>query len=206
MLNAGMSDYMAKPIRAHQLHEMLIKWVPMFSSSFQSKKEASSTPTREHEVFKDHNVSSSLPLAPVSTSQENIDMVYDVKEALSGVEGDWGLLQSLIAIFLNTGPALMTQIHEAYHSADYDALRKHAHQLKGSFGTLQAFAAAEAASQLEKSSKLGKSELLSEGLANLEQQFAQLFPILENLVACNEDTLSQENTTSPQSSLVREQV
>ncbi|MGB0910169.1 MAG: ATP-binding protein [Nitrospirales bacterium] len=193
-LDAGMDDYMAKPIRAHQLTEILNKWVPTLASGlgkptkasdlFQHKAHIQQT-EQDAELWKAENASKSHP--------NNMDGTYDVEAALRAVEGDWGLLNTLITIFLESSPSVMKQLQDAFHAGDYHRLQKHAHQLKGSLGTLHAQHAAAAVARLEKLSKLNDLDALKLGFIEFEEQYCRLLTLLQ-LHASGDSPLSLEKT------------
>ena len=120
---------------------------------------------------------------------------YDVNKALQGVEGDWGLLRTLINIFLDSSPKLMVQIREAFDAGDLDGLGKHAHQLKGSFGTLQAIDAAVASARVEKLASSSDTEALQKAFRDLDHQYMQLIPVLQAIVT-QDRASSVESTIS----------
>ncbi len=181
-LNAGMDDYMTKPIRTHKLTAMLKKWVPQYFAYSTMRAESSGVSAKESESA--HATGKCVsPDRREPKSSSSHDVAYDVQKALQEVEGDTDLLWSLIKIFLDSGPQLMMKIQEAFESKDYTALQKHAHQLKGSLGTLQAVEATEASARLEKVARSQDVEALPHAYAELTQQFSQLLPSLHAVVS-----------------------
>ena len=180
-LEAGMDDYMAKPIRAHQLAEILKKWVPILFNSPTHQSEVLEGSLGQNTSMVEKDDFSSVENVHPSSRSQNLTAGYDVNAALQGVEGDWELLRTLINIFLDSGPKLMVQIREAFQAGELDALRKHTHQLKGAFGTLQALAAADASARVEKASCSENGETLQEAFENLEHQYEELVPLLQGI-------------------------
>ncbi len=194
-IDSGMNDYMAKPIRAHQLTEMLKKWVPKLASS-DGGALASNSSEGEVELDEKHSHPSTPQSANLLSDGAHLLGGYDVTNALHEVEEDWGLLRTLITIFLDSGPNLMKQIHDAYHAGEFDAVHKHAHQLKGSLGTLHAVEAAASAARLEKLARSQYAHELQLAFSDLEEKFRELLPALEAVVA-KENVVSCEHRTSP---------
>ncbi len=195
---AGMSDYMSKPIRAHQLVEILKKWVPTLC--LQGRTEtvsaiATSGTDVPHATSSIHSVTVSSNVLP---HHGHAQVVYDVGKALRQVEGDWGLLCTLIQIFLNTAPNLMKQLHVAFHDNDRNVLEKQAHQLKGTLGTLHAVDAAAVAARLEKLSAVEDqdSEGLQAAYLELEGKFTELIPALHAIVTQGEPSSCDKSPTS----------
>jgi len=181
-LSAGMDDYMAKPIRAHQLTAMLSKWIPKFQPRGTMESKGMDNPVVKLETISTTRVSPSMD-SPAGMIHKSPLVAYDVKKALEGVDGDWDLLKSLISIFLDSGPTVMRLIHAAYEAEAYDTLWNHAHQLKGSLGALQALDAVNASGRLEKAARSGDRQALDNAYADLDQQFNHLLPVLQSVVS-----------------------
>ncbi|WP_447968332.1 response regulator [Nitrospira sp. M1] len=187
-LHAGMDDYMAKPIRVHQLSAMLSKWLPTCLN-------ASSAMSQPFEEAVSSLGGTQTTSDSPSTEMDKHDtaIVYDVTKALDELGGDWVLLQSLVMIFLDSGPKLMESIHTAYEAMSYDALWNHAHQLKGSLGALHALDAAHAATRLEKAARSHDHQSSVQAYVDLQQQFSLLIPALERVVS--QDVVSESHRT-----------
>ncbi|GJL65243.1 MAG: hypothetical protein NPIRA05_02140 [Nitrospirales bacterium] len=184
-MSAGMDDYMAKPIRAHQLMAMLRKWMPNFQAAMPRGLEVKEDSTATLDAVQTRRGMSSTG-TQVSMIPEDASVIYDVRKALEGLDNDWVLLKSLVTIFLDSGPKVMRLIHAAYEAQAYDVLWSHVHQLKGSLGALQAFDAAHASARLEKVARSRDRQALDSAYADLEQQLNRLLPALRTMV-------SQEN-------------
>jgi HPt (histidine-containing phosphotransfer) domain-containing protein len=78
-----------------------------------------------------------------------MDKLLDWETALANADGSEELLKELVGVFLDEYPKNMQQIRAAIDSHDAVALRRLAHNLKGSARILAAAPAAEAALQLE---------------------------------------------------------
>ncbi|WP_454061285.1 ATP-binding protein [Candidatus Nitrospira salsa] len=181
-LHAGMDDYMAKPIRAHQLMAMLRKWRPKFQASVSMGSEVMEGSVATLDVTQTTTGIPSMD-SQVPMIHEDTSVVYDVKKALEGLDGDWALLKSLVIIFLDSGPKVMRLIHAACDAQAYDVLWNHVHQLKGSLGALHALDAANASARLEKVARSRDSQALDRAYADLAQQFNRLLPALRTLVS-----------------------
>ena len=82
---------------------------------------------------------------------------------------------------------------------DREALQKHAHKLKGSFGTLHAMQAAAVTSTLETSAAEADDDAMRVALEHLHGQFASLLRTLRSVVVRDEAT-SVDAHSSPVSS------
>ncbi|MCA9472451.1 MAG: ATP-binding protein [Nitrospirales bacterium] len=181
-LEAGMDDYLSKPVRAQDLRIMLEKWAPDFFSETPSSSRESSEELHDA-------ITQEGPMAPSgmeesdSLSFPDTAPVYDLDHALRELEGDEKLLLSLVEIFLQTGPELMHAIHTAFEEQNYHELERQAHQLKGASGTLQAHEVSGASARVEKAARAKNLEALRNAFVELEHEFVQLCPVLEGLVA-----------------------
>jgi PAS domain S-box-containing protein len=106
-LNAGMDDYLSKPIRVEDLQEKVIHW-------FESRPRLT-TPVLTSDAVADL-------LEP-----QTIDMLRELKKTSSDE-----ILLELLDIFRLQTPTLLADIYNALDARDTDALERAAHTLKGS--------------------------------------------------------------------------
>jgi len=152
-LEAGMDDYVSKPVRAKQLFEII---------------EALLGTATVPDVRPDHAALG--------------DEVVDWPEALRTVEGDHDLLRDVVEGFLEESPKLMEAICQAVAGSAADELQKAAHILKGSvhcFGEGRVF---QRVCQLDKMAQDGNLEAAQKALAALEREMARLIPVLVDYV------------------------
>jgi HPt (histidine-containing phosphotransfer) domain-containing protein len=108
------------------------------------------------------------------------DSYVNWDDALETTGGDPELLDELLGVFLEEGPALLQQIHDGLGTSDATLVRRASHTLKGSLRIFQASGGVELAFQLE---KLGQQEELSRAaglLDELEAYMAKLTVELKN--------------------------
>ena len=110
-LNAGMDDYMSKPIRIAELGKMLEKvtaedWKP--ETKFDTEE-----------------------LPEMSTDQSS-EKIIDWEVAAQAVNGDMELLKIVAETLVEAGPGMLNNIREAIAENDAGKLRISAHALKGS--------------------------------------------------------------------------
>jgi PAS domain S-box-containing protein len=149
-LASGMDGYLAKPIRARQLREAIVRML---------------------------GTSATAP-APDARCAENTASL-DWSDALRTVGGDSKLLASLIHAFLEESPRLTAAIHQALAAGDAAALHTAAHTLKGSLQYLGAHQAAQAAYHLETLARAGDQEKAPGAWTLLESQLTELTAVLE---------------------------
>ncbi|GAB1262111.1 response regulator [Aurantivibrio plasticivorans] len=118
-INAGMSDYMPKPIDSETLLHILEKWL------------LGKTYTED-----------SLP-------KETALMTWNRSSALKRVKGKDNRLQMLVKMFLDDMPQRVVQLNESIKQRDFDAVKMTAHTIKGVAGNLSAEQLASIASDIE---------------------------------------------------------
>ena len=155
-LEAGMDQYVSKPLRAHELFEAMatalgsgaMGGVGVGNSSVDRPQRSNSTDERD-----------SVPV--------------NWPNALDAVDGDRATLQTVVDAYLEEAPRLLAQIHQATEQHDAASLHRASHTLKGSLGFFGAQRAADLAWQLELLGKAGSLEnagpLIEQLAANVER-------------------------------------
>ncbi len=147
-LEAGMDDYVSKPIRSRELFEA-IERVLGPAALAQEPSEA----------------------GPVATTEQT--PVIDWDAALRSVNGDRTLLRDLAEAFLMESPQRVEEIRRALAEGDAASLRRAAHTVKGSaryFGAAEMFRHAERLEELAKNGDLAEAAPLAETLITAMQQ------------------------------------
>ena len=120
-LNAGMDDYISKPIKPQELYEVIEKWVKTIVSEGTGKPEL---------IVTDDNIhikEGSFKSIPV-----NIDA------ALSRFGGDKDFFKEMLEEFMGYAPGYLKALSEAADSGNFDMMQKEAHGIKGAAGNLSA--------------------------------------------------------------------
>ncbi len=153
-LASGMDEYLAKPIRANDLAQMIDDVV--------------GTRTAEHEVE-----------LPDEAGQPVGDMV-DWERAMMTVGGDRGLLRELIEVFLQERDEMLGAIRKAIETRDAKELRRASHSLKGALTHLGIPGPAEFARQIEDSATDSEVDWESslQVLGKLEAEIQKVIPEL----------------------------
>jgi PAS domain S-box-containing protein len=131
-INAGMDDYLAKPITPKELAGMVEKWA--------------------NEKSADGNDSDSAG----GLWGDSSDAVLDIQRSLDQVGGDWDLFVEILDLFLSEAALKLDEILAALPSKDQPAMEMAAHTLKGSAGNMMAERVRIAAVDLEKAIKAGE--------------------------------------------------
>ena len=127
-LQAGMDDYVAKPIRTNELYESLER---LFIDSAQSKPHQDT------------------PSEPENTTVGAGSL--DLTVALRAVQGDRELLNDVISAFLEECPELLTELERALAVGEAEAatVQRAAHTIKGGLRTFGATSLHDRAGEIE---------------------------------------------------------
>lgn len=108
-LEAGMDDYMSKPLNRYLLEKTLKKWDPFASRDA---------------VKADQPVKADAALNNINSKWLNVKALAEIKEFM-GEETD-----DLLNLFLQETPAMMSTLKQLYKDVDYEQVRQIAHTLK----------------------------------------------------------------------------
>ncbi len=114
-LNAGMDDYLNKPISVEDLRALLDKWQKIISDEVEVKLEK----------IKDEFVESEI------INESNITFINEIQTS-----ADINFLIELFEIYIRDLPILVAEIDEAIKNNDFANLKFYTHKLKGSALTL----------------------------------------------------------------------
>jgi signal transduction histidine kinase/CheY-like chemotaxis protein len=153
-LEAGMNDYVAKPIHVPQLFSAIRRAV--------EGREPAPPAT-----------------AVAATTAENVAL--DVDALLARYSGDRAILTELIDLFLTDAAQRRRELLAALEAGDMTAIARVAHALKGSVGNFCATAAQRAAHRVETLVAEGDLAAVPGAVADLERELARLEPRLEDL-------------------------
>ena len=132
-LEAGMNDYLSKPLEPENLFNMLRKWLP-------DQPQQSTTTTEE--------------LAQVESSgllQLNIDTrVLDVPQALERIRGDESLYLILLEMFATEYRSIDQRFNQLMQAQDPVEIKAVAHGFKGAAASIGAKGLATVAEEIEK--------------------------------------------------------
>ena len=173
-LEAGMDDYVTKPIESRILYNVLDRWLTSSVEELaQEKPTASEEPTfllddMNEGLFGEEAAPASSPteepgLPPELGTPSEIPVNLD--SALARFDGDKNFMYEMCRDFRDHLPSRMEEIQSAFKDGDINRLYRHSHTLKGVALNFDALFLAELASHLE---QLCKHEKLG-GAANLIQ-------------------------------------
>jgi signal transduction histidine kinase/CheY-like chemotaxis protein len=155
-LQAGMDEYISKPIRANELYRVVAMMAPPVPGAAE--------PPRAEQARAVEPTPGDAPL--------------DWSGALERVGGSEDLLREIAGVFVGEGPKLMAQIRAALEKGDAVELRRAAHTLKGSAALFVAAPTVEAALRLEKLAENGDLDRAAEAVASLAAETDRLVAAL----------------------------
>ncbi len=137
-LEAGMDEYLSKPLRRNLLIDVMER-LTGHRSGLQTK-----------------------------TATSVLPRIVDWRQAFETVGGDRRLLLDLINVFLDEHPRMLLDIQKAVTNHDLKVLKRSAHGLKGALNYLGARHAADLAIQLEESNAVSSPGKLQQLVAELQ--------------------------------------
>ena len=175
-LEAGMDDYLTKPVEARLLAEAIGRWVVPDAGGREDSKSASSGP--EPSTGLDDSVGARRK-EPV----EDGVPVFDRESFLRRVMGDEELAAVVLDGFRDDLPRLLARLDEALKTGDSEKAMLAAHTIKGSSANVGAEALRKAATLVEDAARKRELESIRTHMVSLAREYARLTEVL-----CHEDT------------------
>jgi len=150
---AGMNDYVSKPVSPQTLAKAITKWLPIRSP--ESKQQDPET------AFGTTPASSPPP-------------VFDWEGLIDRLMNDTELARSLIAQFLDELPGQIESLTACMNTGNAAGVAQHAHNIKGVSANVGGQALCIAAFQIEEAGKVGNLNSVPDLLAELKVQAARL--------------------------------
>jgi CheY-like chemotaxis protein len=169
-LNAGMDDYLSKPVTADKMGIALAKWL---------KVELVTAPQPAADLKGNDHLSHSN--ATELTREDNGQNVFDENFLLSGVKGDREIVEKVLIKFLGSIPKRISALKEANENHNFADLRLQAHSIKGSSRNIGAELLGQSAEILEKACESEDTGLLDGLIQQVESDFHELKSRLEEL-------------------------
>jgi HPt (histidine-containing phosphotransfer) domain-containing protein len=149
---AGMDGYLSKPIRPHELDEVLDKYLSMGREDL-----------------------------PVIESRDLPEASVRAEELLERIDGDRVFLAELLELFRADYPEQIRAARGAIANSDAATLQEVGHALKGALGNLAAPAASRIASDLESMGEAGDMAPAGIRVTQLEEELTLVIRALEGL-------------------------
>ncbi len=176
-LDAGMDDYVAKPLREAKLLDAITRATGKSAHGTMAATVPSVIPTPPEESSLESEATTITKPAEVNGS------VVDWQKALQFCQDDENLLHVVVEAFLEECPTNIAAIHEALAAREAAKLHRAAHTIKGSMRYFGAESLFQIAYKLEQLGAAEQFEGVAEVLTELEQGLSHLQPTLQQFLA-----------------------
>ena len=149
--DAGMADYLAKPIEIDRFLRVLARILPA---------QPATTP------------------APPARTSRPAQRSFDAGALFTQLGDDREIVAAVVATFLDTERSLLAGIEDALAAGDLRAIERAAHHARGSLLALQARPAATAAQAIELAARNGERHRLEAATAELRDAWSELVAAL----------------------------
>ncbi|MBN1304097.1 MAG: response regulator [Anaerolineales bacterium] len=170
-LEAGMDDYVSKPLEAKSLIETVDKWVIL-----KSKHPAQTGPSDIREKIK----AVKSPQPEITIPDDNSPPV-DLVNALANFDNDRGLMMELIQDFITHLPDRLNEIDVTLYGNDIPSLRRSAHNLKGFSANFKANRLSALANKLESMSDNEDITKIKETVNQIELEVIRILEYLTKI-------------------------
>ena len=161
-LEAGMDDYISKPVRLEDLEAALARWVPGNGNVIES------------------GPASAPPAAPPEAITPALDPAVTARLRELAAATDPSVMGEIHEAFLSSAVDYLAAIREGAATNDAEGLRKAAHAFKGGGANIGAQHLAELCRQLEALGEAGRVGDAVKCLEQLEQEFARVKAEIDN--------------------------
>jgi HPt (histidine-containing phosphotransfer) domain-containing protein len=163
-LQAGMTDYLTKPLNREQLIATIFHYLPKSQGTAETGGKATAAPSE-----KSKPAPSLRPDLPGirDTSADPVDF----ETLLERCDGDWEFIEEILKMFDDRSEEMLTQLEENIRGNDSGGVSRVAHQLKGAAGNIAFVPVQQLASNLE---QLGKNAELDQAMEHLNALRSEL--------------------------------
>ncbi len=170
-INAGMDDYLAKPIQLEQLAAVLDSWL----SPAEGLPEAAAPQPQQPEAPAAADVADGPPAGPLPADQP---APLDLDTLRSRTGGEEEFVERILGKFRKRARQDMEGLKEAVRTQDREKIAFVAHSMKGSAANIFAPALREAASDLEQLGRSGDLHGAEECLQRIQEELERLLAYL----------------------------
>jgi signal transduction histidine kinase/CheY-like chemotaxis protein len=177
-LDAGMDDYLSKPVSREQLEKCLHRWLP--GRAVFALRDEAPVPPPEPEALETMQPVTGIALPRATNSTGFPVLEHGMLEELQEIAG--GETARIIGLFLEDAPRLIAQLEAASTIPDLDAMRDAAHTLKSSSANVGAMALSTAAKRVELGARARKLDRPAVAVALVIAEYARARMALQGYV------------------------
>jgi two-component system, sensor histidine kinase and response regulator len=175
-LQAGMSDYIAKPVELRILAVVLEKWLNPPASAGEVNPPAGRSPANAEAAFNQ----------TVFNQAVFNQVVFNQEDLLARLMGDRGLASKVIAGFLDDAPRQLRTLKKMLEEGDAVGARRQAHSLKGAAATMSAEGLRALCSEAQDAAAAMELSRALALLPRLQEQFELLKTALKQSGWCSQ--------------------
>ena len=181
-IDAGMSDYLPKPIDPDKLRDKLMKWLPK-----EKIEELVETKTGE-EVLEalpenESTVNAAEPkfLSIAEINSNEVDLsVWDKEALLKRSMGKDSLFNAIINLFLQDMPKRIQDLSEAVENEEIDKIRHISHTIKGVAANLGGGRLQANSATIEEAAKHNDFDTIEGGILQLQHSYDELIQVVKS--------------------------
>lgn len=172
-LDAGMDDYLSKPVILRQLEEMLTQW----RSTIQRRDKASQ---QQESVGVNLETYSGMEVVSGTLALPGIETLLDYSRLYELSQGDLEFEQELLQTFLEDAYCYLEDMKTGLDQGDLTLVGRRAHQLKGGSATIGVLQLPQLARTVEKHLEQQPLPAVNPLLDKIEEILHQLKLIIDN--------------------------
>ena len=153
-LDAGMDDYISKPLEDQDLVDVVEKWLKAGSSGIVTEPKAE------------------------NKNREEDPLLFDRSALLQRIMNDEEIMTSLLSSFTNNIAALQNNLGDAITSGDTTEIRLHAHSIKGAAANVSALSVYQMAGTIELAAQKEELDKMEMWLEKLNKQIALFIKVI----------------------------
>ena len=176
---AGMSDYITKPVSAAVLAEVLKKWL-VKNGGRAGKTDPDPGQTHPAAAPLIGSGSSPEPDIAIEESEKN-PAIFDRRALEERLFGDEDLVQAVIETFVYDMPGQIGNLKDLVTQSDVKQAREQCHKIKGAAGNIGGTVLQQIASEMEQAGAAGDLRLLEDFLPRLEREFNRLQRVMKGV-------------------------
>ncbi len=175
-LAAGMNDYIAKPVAAKALQEIVDRWLSMETDANNNSITKDENGETE-KIVNTGNTSATPEQAPeIFVDSESPILNYQV--LVDRLMGDEELATTIIKEFIQDLPTQISMLEKELIKENIEDTGKQAHKIKGAADNIGAYALKQTAFSMEKAAKAGRKEELDVLMLQLTEEHTRLHQVI----------------------------
>jgi PAS domain S-box-containing protein len=165
-MNAGMDDYISKPVTPKTLVKVIEKWIMREENKSHNKLDRKDIPVES-------------PIVPTDECKTIGVPIFDKESFTERMMNDDEMVREIVEIFLDDIPRQIEKLKVSLETGDAVTSERLAHSIKGAAANVSAELLREVAFHIEKAGKEGDLDTMSQSVHELEKQFSQVREAME---------------------------